>query len=543
MLRPLRFSLLFCLTASAACGEETIGVQVSAIRADPPEIDLSLNPFGTIGRHTIKLQSVGSASLELLGATLVGASDEAPAPADLALSLPEALPRRLAPNTSYELELQHLPRDTVLDEARLVVSSDDPAQPLLTLPIRHRAVGSPRIALVPDAEAAEIEAGTPSGVRTFVAAVRFGEVQVGLRRVETLHIVNLGGGTLPLAIEDLRLMGAPATLELAVAPELTPDTSLLAALGTPGLRTGVSRALRVELAFTPSSASSTLSAALRVESSDPTQPALEIPISGSGPALDPPIMRIEPASGLDFGAVQLGQTADRALTIHNDGASPLSLSPLALGTNPSGVFSLLQAPAAETIGPGQSRVFNLQFSPSAVGVMQGSLRIEPSHPSVLPVELALRGEGTLEPTCTPSPVDPAEPANDACGGALDRGAILLSNNGTEARSYSGLHFESETDQDWSRYAIEVAAGCLGVGYQVTARVTPAAGESAEVCVALGACGSPERQSCSSGTASILLFPGGTVCNAFSNQVPLYVQVRRTGGTLSCESYSVSLTAQ
>lgn len=543
MFRPLRFSLLSCLVAGLACGEETLGVQSPGIRVDPPELDLGANPFGTIGRHRVTVVSVGSASLELEAAVLLGPEDAARPPEDLALSLPEPLPKRLAPSTTYELELQHLPRDAALDEARLLLGSDDPSHPILTIPIRHRAVGSPRIAAVPDVEVAAVEAATPSGVRDFIAAVQFGEVPAGRRRVQTLDLVNLGGGSLPLSISELRLVGDPIGLELVAesAPLLEPV--LLAALGTTGLVATARRAVQVELAYTPPAVGSGLSATLEIESSDPTQPILRIPVGGSGPRLDPPLMRVEPASGLDFGAVTLGEGADRAVVVHNDGASPLPLEALAFVSNPGGVFTLLEASMAANIGPGQSRVFNLRFAPTQLGIVQGSLRFEAADVSVSPVELPLRGEGRTEPACSPSPADPTEPSNDACGGATQRGAILLSNNQGQQRSWSGLYFETTADRDWSQFTIEVAAGCFGVGYQVSARVTPGAGEAAEVCVSLGACGSFERETCSAGAASVLLFPAGTFCNAFGNQVPVYVQVRRTGGTSSCAPYSVTLTAQ
>ena len=241
-------SLLFAATVLVACGGESIGVQVATIEIDPSELDLSLSAFGTIQSYPVTVKSVGSASLEITGLTLVGASDGAAPPLDLALTVPEALPKRLAPSTTFVVELSHLPRDNVLDEGRLLITSDDPAQRLVTVPIRQRAVGAPRIAAVPDAEAAALEAATPAGVRTFVAAVRFGQVQPGLRQVETLHVVNVGGGGLPLEITEVDLSSSASELELRVEPNPSPDPLLLAVLGTSGLRQGVARSFRVELA-------------------------------------------------------------------------------------------------------------------------------------------------------------------------------------------------------------------------------------------------------------------------------------------------------
>ena len=108
---------------------------------------------------------------------------------------------------------------------------------------------------------------------------------------------------------------------------------------------------------------------------------------------------------------------------------------------------------------------------------------------------------------------------------------------------SGQFFESESDSDWNRYTIEVSGGCSLVGYEVTARLTAPAQEQARVCVSLGACGSPERENCSTGTASILLLIGTTTCNAWNNQVPFYVRAERTGGSLTCEPYTLSVTAR
>ena len=132
-------------------------------------------------------------------------------------------------------------------------------------------------------------------------------------------------------------------------------------------------------------------------------------------------MRITPPSPLDFGAVRVGQTADRAITVHNDGASVLALDALSLSVNPSGVFSLLETPAPQNIAAGQSRAFNLRFSPAAAGVVQANLRISSTSAAVTAVEFPLRGEGSVEQVCTPVSVDPTEPANTACSGAPDLG--------------------------------------------------------------------------------------------------------------------------
>lgn len=536
-------SLILSLAFLAACGDETIGVQVPTLEIDPVEIDVSLTPFGATQSYAVTLRSVGSASLEVERLTLVGASDGAPVPLDLALTVSESLPKRLAPNSSFEVQIAHLPRDTVLDEGRLLVASDDPSRPLAFVPIRQRAVGAPRIAAVPDAEAAVLEASTAGGVRSFVAAVRFGEVQVGLQKVETLHVVNTGGGGLPLEVTEVTLSPSVPGLELRLEPDANVDPLLLAALSTTSLRSGVARSFRVELSYAPPTTNSTVSTVLFVHSSDPATPVFEIPISGQGPGIDPPLMRISPPGPLDFGAARVGQTVDRAITVHNDGASPLELEPLVLTDNPAGVFSLLEAAMAQSIAPGQNRVFNLRFSPVATGVVQGSLRIASTSAGVSALTYGLRGEGSVEQACTPSNVDPTEPGNGACEGAQDRGAIFLSGNQTEQRSFTGQVFERDSDEDWSRYTIEVDGGCTLIGYEVTARITPPPGEQAQVCVSLGACDSPVRENCSSGTASILLLSGTATCNAFSNYVPFYVRTYRTGGALSCEPYTVNVTAR
>lgn len=540
----LRFRALVALSsfgALVACSEETVSQVRPAIHVTPEAIELGDTPIGLLKKHQVDIVSLGSAPLTVKLITLGPAVGSTTVSEDLALNVSETLPKVVATSQAMSFEVQHIPRDAILDSGALRIQSDDPTLAEVIVPITQTARGAPRVAAVPDVEAADVEAGTPGGVRTFLDSIHFGQVNVGLRKQETVFVVNIGDGNLPLSIRAIGIVEANIPeLTVTASPDPAAEEVRMPPLSAKGVRSGTTRSLRVDVSWRPSSAGQMLAATLRVESNDPRTPALDIPISGTTEMVDPPLMRVEPRS-LDFGAVTTGMEATRSFTVFNDGGSVLSVQPLTITGTPT--FSLADAPVVSMINPGQSKSFSVKYRPTAAGAHAGAVQVE--APGLSTVDVALHGQGTTTMMCVPSAPDPGEPANDACATATNRGSLQLQVNQQESVTASDALFDQAGDQDWSRWTLEVVAGCDFVGYALTARVTLAPGEAGEVCLSVGDCATPERTRCSAAgsDATVYLFPADDLCNQFNNQVPINVQVRSTGGTLSCQPYTVSFRAR
>lgn len=540
-LRSRALAALSVFGALFGCSEETVSQVRPAIHVTPEAIDLGDTPVGLLKKHQVDIVSLGSAPLTVKLITLGPAVGSTTVSQDLALSVAETLPKVVATSQTMSFEVQHIPRDAILDSGALHIQSDDPTLAEVIVPITQTGQGAPRVAAVPDVEAADVEAGTPGGVRTFLDSIHFGQVNVGLRKQETLFVVNIGAGNVPLGIRSIHLVEANIPdLTVSATPDPSTQEVLMPPLSAKGVRSGTTRSLRVDVSWRPSAAGQMLAATLRVESNDPRTPALDIQISGTTEMVDPPLMRVEPQS-LDFGAVTTGMEAIRSFTVFNDGGSVLPLQPLTITGTPT--FALVDAPVASMINPGQSKSFSVRYRPAAAGAHSGAVQVE--APGLSTVDVALRGQGTTTMMCVPSTPDPGEPANDACATAVNRGSLQLQVNQQESVTASDALIDQAGDQDWSRWTLEVVAGCDFVGYALTARVTLAPGEMGEVCLNVGDCAAPERTRCSpaGSDATVYLFPADDLCNQFNNQVPINVQVRSTGGTLSCQPYTVSFRAR
>jgi len=368
-------------------------------------------------------------------------------------------------------------------------------------------------------------------------------VNLGQSLRRTAFLVNSGDGDLPLAVRSVKLRELIPSLSLTVLPV---PAQLLAALRDQGLRAGVERSIRVDLAYAPTQTNESIDTALLVETNDPATPTLVIPITGSTESLPPPALRVSPIA-LDFGSVRVGMSASRLLTVENTGGSPLPLDALVLSST-TGAFALEQAPAAMSIPAGQMRSFGVRFTPARAGPDRGGVvQVRAETAMLTPVDVPLIALGTTEPMgCTPMTTDPQEPANDQCTSAYDRGTINLGFGATETRTWSSSQLERMGDQDWSVYRVAVDAGCDFVGYQFTARVSWPGAEQGEVCLHVGDCAAPDRgPRCASGSsaASYFALDGGALCNGSGNAVPVYVRVRYTSGMLSCMNYSVTFSAR
>lgn len=144
------------------------------------------------------------------------------------------------------------------------------------------------------------------------------------------------------------------------------------------------------------------------------------------------VATISTQSLIDFGSVLVGQTETRSLTVQNTGALPLNIS----GTpaTPS-QFTVIANGGAQTIAPGGSVTMQLQFAPSAAGLLAGTLTINSNAGNDPSFDVTLRGTGTASaPNLQLSTT--SLPFNATVGGT-DTRSVTLSNTGNAPLNLSG----------------------------------------------------------------------------------------------------------
>jgi hypothetical protein len=142
------------------------------------------------------------------------------------------------------------------------------------------------------------------------------------------------------------------------------------------------------------SAAGPAGAILQVGSNDPANPLVQLHATGIG--VTSGRGRLSVRRRVDFGIVANGATVTVPLEITNTGQDALNLTVLQLAPG-NAAFTLPGAPVVSaaaplTLAPGEVKVINVQFAPTAVGAVNRTLNIGPAAPPP-PIQVNLSGTG------------------------------------------------------------------------------------------------------------------------------------------------------
>ena len=192
-------------------------------------------------------------------------------------------------------------------------------------------------------------------------SVDFGEVDPAATGTATVRISNVGDAM--LLLRGLSLVGDAPDLSWTTIPD-------------PAIAPGAS--VDTVLTWEPVSELA-LADSLRVESSDPDEQFVDVPLSGTLPAPD---ILVTPAS-YDFGTLQVGAVATTSFLVENLGPGPLHVS----GTTWAATDADLQVLDYGTLGggtatmpAGASTTITIQYAPSAAGADEGAFEITSDDP-------------------------------------------------------------------------------------------------------------------------------------------------------------------
>lgn len=214
----------------------------------------------------------------------------------------------------------------------------------------------------------------------------FGPVKVGAPKPLILTLSNTGNNC------------------LIISSISSSDAHFTVSSGGP-LSVGPGSNITVTVTFTPSSAAA-FAGTLTLTTNDPSHPTLMLPLSGTGAF---PHISVSPMAA-NFGNVATCLSGTSPIMISNTGSVPLTVSSITASGPPFTV-----SPAMTTVGPGGMSPVAAHFTPSALGIANGTLVITSDDPSNPTIHVNLIGNGIP----TPPPKISVSPAN------LDFGATPL----------------------------------------------------------------------------------------------------------------------
>ncbi|MDR7255150.1 hypothetical protein J2X46_004152 [Nocardioides sp. BE266] len=235
----------------------------------------------------------------------------------------------------------------------------------------------------------------------------------------TLQLFNVGHQDLVVTSVQ-RLMGSTGVSVLA-----SPGTPLILAAG---------EEVDFTVAFTPTTPGTPETATIRIITTDPQAPIVDIAATGAGgvPVLDVAV----PDTG-DFGDVCLGSFVDRGLVLNNRGTCTLFVKRITSSDAafvPPGVSTYPVAVAA-----GDSVELPIRFQPSARGPASATLTIVSNDPAS-PKTVRVRGN-TPSPRMVLSIADQGD-FGDVCVCSLRDQTLTISNSGDCALTITGIDSSS-----------------------------------------------------------------------------------------------------
>ena len=353
------------------------------ISLSSPTVDFGTVSVGTLGTQSLVITNAGAADLTVSVVALTGSE----------FSLGGiATPKIISSGQTAALTLTFIPTAAGSASGSLAITSNDPANPTVNLPLTGNGTNTPLGQLTANP-----------------ATLSFGNISTGSSASKQVILTNTGNAA--VKISQIKAAGAgfsasgltlPATLNAAQSATLT-------------------------VGFAPTSAASA-SGTITVTSDVKSSP-LSIAVTGSAVQAG---LNVSPTA-FNFGSLVEGQTKSQTFNITNNGSASLTVQGLVVsgaGYSVSG----LTTPAS--LAAGQSASFIAEFAPTASGNLGGTVAISSNAPSS-PAKVALSGTGvSASLTLTANPVQLAFGGINA--GSSSSKSVTLTNSGNTSVTISQI---------------------------------------------------------------------------------------------------------
>jgi hypothetical protein len=346
-------------------------------------VDFGTVSVGTQGTQSLVITNAGAADLTVSMVALTGS--------EFSLS-GIATPKIISSGQTAALTLTFIPTAAGSASGSLAITSNDPANPTVNLPLTGSGTNTPMGQLTANP-----------------ATLSFGNINTGSSASKQVVLTNTGNAA--VKISQITATGTgfsakgitvPATLNAAQSATLT-------------------------VGFAPASAANS-SGTITVTSDAKSSP-LSIAVTGSGVQAG---VNVSPTT-FNFGSLVKGQTKSQTFRITNNGSASLTIQGLVVsgaGYSVSG----LTIPA--TLATGQSASFTAEFAPTAAGNLGGTVTISSNAPNS-PVKVALNGTGvSASLTLTANPTQLAFGGINA--GSSSSKSVTLTNSGNTSVTISQI---------------------------------------------------------------------------------------------------------
>lgn len=301
--------------------------------------------------QTVTVTNSGTAALVLSSLSLSGSQASEFA---IASGSTCAAGSSVAPGASCAVNLSFTPAASGSRSATLAIGNNGSATLTVALSGTGTAVPVPVIALNQN-------------------ALTFGSQALGsTSAAQTITVSNTGSAALQLSA--LSMSGANAG-DFGLSGTCAAGASVVAGASC-----------SVNVAFTPS-ALGTRSATVTIVSNASNGNA-SVGLNGNGVAAPAPAVSLSP-SLIDFGAVTVGSSVTRAVTLSNTGSASLALS----GVSASGSGFAVTSNCGSAVAAGASCTLTVSFAPGAAAAMTGALTIA-SNATGSPHQVSLSGSGS-----------------------------------------------------------------------------------------------------------------------------------------------------
>ena len=230
---------------------------------------------------------------------------------------------------------------------------------LQTVTVDGEVVETPRISITPE-------------------NISFGSVQAGLSAQQSVTITNTGNTG--LGLNNIFVDGTDAdvfTVTNQCGSSLAPEASCA-----------------VDVTFAPST-EGTRNATLTIESTDPENESVSVPLSGKGTLAPTPEISVTPES-VDLGRVLSGTSATAQVTVDNNGNAALQIDSITLtGANAA---DFIQTNDCTTVAAGESCTIDLNYTAGAPGVSNATLVVRSNDPETAETSVSVTAESYEEPT-------------------------------------------------------------------------------------------------------------------------------------------------
>lgn len=336
-------------------------------------------PLGEEGAETLTLTNAGEGDLDLRSIRLESDSAEFCAPE--ATEIPEGTPNCapisqclvLRPGESYTINVLYRPNDGGEDTGKIVVVSGDATAGNVEVPINGVGAGPAVCACVVDGADCNI-----------TGLIDFGLADVGASVAKTLRLVSCGTDAVEITEAMLETDSANPFF---TGPEFQVTGAFTTGSFAPGMFS------EGEISYSPQSGG-THRGGLRYAVSQ-TGLRSWVGLAGQASTCD---LEVLPQQ-VNFNTVAGGTTADRTVTLVNNGAKDCIVSAI---TDPSAPFGIINKPALPlSVAPGASEPVVVRFSPAA-GPVQSYMDSfdvtsdEPGAGATTTVNLVGQGGGTPE---------------------------------------------------------------------------------------------------------------------------------------------------